>query len=715
MSLGGITIRESQWKGGDFVNREAILTGAEDLRRIRDITMNPLRSLTAQSLVRALNNFQYGDLREGAILFEAIAERDDTIPGVKGKREKEVSQMDCAIVIKGEKSAAAEDHKDVLENFWGNVEAVNAYDRDERGGLKRLVKQMMSSVSYRYACHHIVWEPRRSGLRATFQFVPLFLFENRTGALRYREDPYAYDGQLMMRDRWMVTKGDGLMIPCSIGYFFKRDGINNLAIFSDKFSVPGVVGCTSAAKGTPEGDAMREATASYANDWAATLYNVEDPTKLPIHLIQSNGNPSAMPMPAIIERVDRKFAALYRGGDLSTMSSRDGEGQGASLQREESEINKADDAATIEETLAQVSRQVIEYYFGRGVDPLAELKLRDVRKEGSIEKLRAATILADRGAQVSLSQIAAEMEVSLADVGEEVLKSGEPRSQRGREGERNDLRDELGEITLNREGAFRKRGEEERFFEAAREQVTEGALADLAPVAALLEEAGRAESEGERNALLGQAEEVFDRVSSEETAAAYEQVLASAVVNGWGAGKEKVVEAEANAGTSEGARQGWLTRRRRGWTAKASRKAIGKLYDETFSGGEGFVDYRPVPAEEAERILRDTGVDVTGYSHSLDSSAIRHVVKSHGNEEKEAARGQVAVSREDIEQLGEILGRADRIAAGGKTKQGLELIRYEVDEKGGTTIIFEEVRTKRGKLVPKTFYKLKNQKEQKKK
>ena len=720
LSLGGITIRESQWKGGDFVNREAILSGVQEMRRIKEITMNPLRSLTAQSLVRALNNFQYGDLREGAILFEAIAERDDTIPGVKGKREKEVSQMDCAVVIKGEKTPEAEDHKTALEDFWNNVTAVNAYDRDERGGFKRLVKQMMTAVSYKYACHHIVWEPRRAGLRATFQFVPLFLFENRTGALRYRQDPFAYEGELMDRDRWMVTKGDGLMIPCSIGYFFKRDGINNLAIFSDKFSVPGVVGCTSAAKGTPEGDAMRDATASYANDWAATLYNVEDPTKLPIHLIQSNGNPSAMPMPAIIERVDRKFAALYRGGDLSTMSSKDGQGQGASLQGGESEINKAADAATVEETLAQVSRQVIEYYFGRGVNPLAEVKLRDGRKEASSEKLNAATTLADRGAKVSLSEIAAEMEVSLADEGEETLGSLAQSSpapgkvdpdSRVRELVENAVR----EFAVNTE---EDTSEEDDFLNTAREQVTEAALADLAPVAELLEKAARAESEDERNELLAKAEEIFAEVSTAETAPVYESILASALVNGWGDGKPsqderketKESEFEANAGTSAGAKKGWLARRRKGWKPKAARKAISELYDETFAGGEGFVDYRPVPAEEAERILRETGMDVMGYSHSLDSSAIRHVVKSHGNEEREKARGQVPVMREDIERLGEILEKADRIKAGGKTKQGLEMIRYELDEKGGTTIVFEELRTRRGKLVPKTFYKLKNQK-----
>lgn len=405
------------------MNREALLTSPEALRRIRDMKLNPLASLTAQSLVRDLNSFDYGSLRNAALLFEAIANRDDTIPGVKGKREKEISQMECAVVVTGEKTQEAEDHKQVLEQFWNNVTAVNAYDRDERGGFKRLVKQMMTAVSFKYACHHIVWEPRRTGLRATFQFVPLWLFENKTGQLRYLEQPYAEDGELMPRDRWMVTTGDGLMIPCSIGYFFKRDGLNNLAIFSDKFSVPGVVGATSASKDSPEGQAMANAVATYANDWAACLYDVEDPTKLPIHLIEANGNPTAMPMPEIINRVDRKFETLYRGGDLATTSSHDGEGQGASLQGKEGDINKHDDAATVEETLEQVSRQVIEYYFGANVDPLAKVTLQEARAEAKSSKLTAATTLADRGAKVSLTELAADMQVSLADEGEDILQA----------------------------------------------------------------------------------------------------------------------------------------------------------------------------------------------------------------------------------------------------------------------------------------------------
>jgi len=511
------------------MNREALLTSPESIRQIRNMRMNPLGSLTAQSLVRSLNAFDYGDLREAALLFEAIATRDDTIPGVKGKREKEVSQMDCVVVVKGEKSSAAEEHKRVLEDFWGNITSVNAYDRDERGGFKRLVKQMMTAVSYKYACHHIVWEPRRTGLRATFQFVPLFLFENKDGELRYRREAYAADGEYMDRSHWMVTRGDGLMIPCSIGYFFKRDGINNMAIFSDKFAVPGVAGCTSASQDSVEGKAMAAGVANFANDWAAVFYDMEDTSKLPIHLIEANGNPTSMPMPAIIDRVDRKFETLYRGGDLATTSSKSGEGQGASLQGKESEINRGDDASTIEETLEQVSRQVIEYYFGRGVDPLAAVTLQDARTVAAAGKLAAATTLADRGARISLSALAAEFEVPLADEGETILGPATGGAA------------EVSERVANAEAPATER---EDFTAAARAEVEAAILTDLDPVLALMAEAYRATGQTERAEILERADAALDALVTPETSAAYERVLASALVNGWDAGKP--TEAEAN-------------------------------------------------------------------------------------------------------------------------------------------------------------------------
>ena len=64
-------------------------------------------------------------------------------------------------------------------------------------------------------------------------------------------------------------------------------------------------------------------------------------------------------MPAVIEAVNRRMASVYRGADLSSMSSGPGQGTGASLQEKEADILRRDDAETIAETLAEVSRKIV--------------------------------------------------------------------------------------------------------------------------------------------------------------------------------------------------------------------------------------------------------------------------------------------------------------------------------------------------------------------
>ncbi len=383
-------------------------TTAEALKFIRQNRHNPLPYLKPEMLARVLDAFEHGRIREAVLLWEKMADRDDMISNVKPKREKDVSQLDMQVVIDDEDSGPEADaHQAVLKKFWKSVRAVNAYDRNERGKFRRLVKQMMTATSFKYAAHHIIWETRPNGdLRATFEFVPLWLFENTTGKLRYLENMNSLSGVPLDDSQWMVTTGDGLMIACSIGYLAKRSAFNDWLIFSEKFSVPGILGRTSAAAGTPEAIAMTEATQAFGHDWCAVITGDDGTHAKPIEIIQAQGNPTGMPMPAVIERVDRRIAALYRGADLSSMSSgASGEGSGASLQEKETDILRRDDAETIAETLAEVSRMVIEWHFGNGVEPLARVELIVPVQEDSGKVIDGAAKLADRGAKVSSSAL----------------------------------------------------------------------------------------------------------------------------------------------------------------------------------------------------------------------------------------------------------------------------------------------------------------------
>lgn len=193
-------------------------TTAASLMYLRQNKHNPLPYLKPDMLSRVLESFEHGRIREAVLLWEKMAERDDMISNVKPKREKDVSQLDMQVVVAPDSGPDGEAHQAVLEKFWKSCRAVNAYDRNERGGFRRLVKQMMTATSFKYAAHHIIWQPQANGeLRATFEFVPLWLFENTTGKLRYLKTLTAVTGEELDDSEWMITTGDGLMIACCIG------------------------------------------------------------------------------------------------------------------------------------------------------------------------------------------------------------------------------------------------------------------------------------------------------------------------------------------------------------------------------------------------------------------------------------------------------------------------------------------------------------------
>lgn len=394
---------------------------AEAMRWGRRTRFNPLASLTASSLTRSLDSFDRGDLREAAVLWDSIANRDDTIPSVKAKREKSIAHKTLETVPL-EASDAADEHRDVLESFWRHVRYVSAWDRSDAGGVQKLIRRMQEAVSYRYAVHHIVWRPTAQGLRATFEYVPLWFFEAREARLRFLPSGYGLDGLELDSDEWLISSGDGLMIAASIGYFCKRATLQDWLRFSEKFSQPGVLGRTSAGKGTPEGEAMRQAVSRFGNEWAAVLYGDDGSKKTGIELVQANGNPAAMPMPALIERVDRKISALYRGADLSTMSAGSGEGTGASLQSEEQDILERADAAERSEELQRVERTVIRWHFGEDAEPLAQTRLIVPEREDQQLLLDAVKTFVDLGANLSTSDTLGRYGLSEASGDEATLE-----------------------------------------------------------------------------------------------------------------------------------------------------------------------------------------------------------------------------------------------------------------------------------------------------
>lgn len=594
---------------------KALHTSAENLRFLRQNKHNPLPYLKPDMLTRALDAFEHGRIREAVLLWEKISERDDMICSVKPKREKDVSQLDMQVVAATDSGAMGEEHKAVLERFWKTCRAVNAYDRNERGGFRRLVKQMMTAVSFRYAAHHIIWDPRPDGeLRATFEFVPLWMFENTTGRLRYCKSPSSITGEDLTDGEWMVTTGDGLMIACSIGYLAKRSAFNDWLIFSEKFSVPGVLGRTSAAAGSPEANAMNDAVRSFGHDWCAVITGDDGTHDEPIKIVQAQGNPSGMPMPAVIERVDRRMAALYRGADLSSMSSGpSGEGSGASLQDKETDILRRDDAETIAETLEEISRMVIEWRFGNGVEPLARVELVVPVAEDASKVVEGATKLADRGAKVSASALMDRLNLPKAIDDSDALQASGPKQadaatvpvpgNQAPEELQNALPGETGDAW-------------ESYLQELR-----GALAkDMQPLGDALMSAYQSADFAALQAGLKKVSEQMPELAgdAENLTGLLGASMAAAFLGG-------DAEDVSNAGNSDGARKGWETRRANGWTSKRAAAAIAQGADsmrEALATKSDVMDAMDVP-----------GLGKVDFRWGTSKGGILHVVEKHGEDE----------------------------------------------------------------------------------
>lgn len=112
----------------------------------------------------------------------------------------------------------------------------------------------------------------------------------------------------------------------------------------------------------------------------------------------------------------------------------------------------------------------------------------------------------------------------------------------------------------------------------------------------------------------------------------------------------------------------------------------------------------------SERLIEDlascgVSIDAT-YQHVVDNNAIRHAYAQHALE-SETLRGQVAITKEDIEAIPQILENYDDLFTH-KNRRGQDVVVYSKIYKDGTTTYVEEVRVGRKELAMDTIYKRKN-------
>lgn len=333
---------------------------------------NPLRNLTPDYLRQIHEEFNAGRLRSAARMWDAIERTDDMIKTVAPKRKKAVSRHGYEIVPVDD-SPAAERHAEVLQFFYDNLIATRADDENQRGGVPLLVRNMMDAEGKKYSAHEIVWKNIDGGLTAELYFTPLWYFENTTGRLRYLNGSSDISGVDLNPAEWMIHTGEGIMEACAVAYMFKHLPLQDWLLYSAGYGRPIPKGVSNGAPGSEEWTAMEEAVAALAACEGVVVSQGSDIGAIDLTV------KGQLPYPPLVDRMDRAMAALWRGADLSTMSK--GDGTGASVQGDETDMLEDDDADSITDTLnEQLDRFAILYTTG-DTTPLAWVKIKTGLRE----------------------------------------------------------------------------------------------------------------------------------------------------------------------------------------------------------------------------------------------------------------------------------------------------------------------------------------------
>lgn len=138
------------------------------------------------------------------------------------------------------------------------------------------------------------------------------------------------------------------------------------------------------------------------------------------------------------------------------------------------------------------------------------------------------------------------------------------------------------------------------------------------------------------------------------------------------------------------------------WTAEGGAPEVVALVDEVtaanwLGGQKKAVSY----AVEQTKLA---GLPTVGMRHTVDSFAIRKILKDHGDDAVELPRGQLPVTKEDIAKIPEIVSAFDKVESAGTNARGQDLVRY-TKRYNGKTFYVEEVRTGRKELAAVTMWK----------
>ena len=415
---------------------------ASTVELARRMRFNPLRMVSPENLAAAHDHFDLGYLWQGALFWDAMIRRDDTLSFVVPQLQNAIAAKPWGVQKRKDADPVeASRHAAALEYFYANVTAVDAFDKNIRGDRHLLLKQMGLAHATRYAVHHFVWKPGKGkmievegaapvpALTAEMEYVPLWFFENTSGTLRLlRHGGYGGIGEdLDWQGEWMVTSGEGAMFAAAGCYIFKRLTFQDWTIYNERYGQQKVIGMTTARADSDAGRALTHIVEEFNRDMGIALHECQSTDKPPISMLGPEGTASVEVFERFLDRQDEKMTVMFRGGAQANVASKDNE-HGITAQINETEALEIAHCQNIASACRTfIDRAVIRYCFGEDVEPLAWFGLPDMDTEDAQQLRDSAGFIADRlppdGDQhVDGMAIADRLGVPLTDVKEDALQ-----------------------------------------------------------------------------------------------------------------------------------------------------------------------------------------------------------------------------------------------------------------------------------------------------
>lgn len=123
-----------------------------------------------------------------------------------------------------------------------------------------------------------------------------------------------------------------------------------------------------------------------------------------------------------------------------------------------------------------------------------------------------------------------------------------------------------------------------------------------------------------------------------------------------------------------------------------ARDLVGVVEAAKAEGNENATAEIGLASPSLVRQAMDAGIDIAGYRHTIDAYAVRHSLDTHGGE-KEAKRGQIPLTEQDILSVPDVVKAPDVLGFGAKNSRGQDLIVSVRRMPDGTMLVIEEVRT----------------------